>query len=84
MDIYFTKHARQKFKVLSRHGVVISESKVKRTVSKPTTIDKSRLPLLIAQDNLDATHVIRVAYRKEGDLVIIITFYPGRKPQYEK
>ncbi len=84
MEVYFTKHASAKFQVLLTHGVKISRSKVARTVKTPSAIDRSRLPLLIAQSSLDKSHVLRVVYKKDDDLIIIITFYPGRKSQYEK
>lgn len=47
-------------------------------------IDYSRSPLLIAQRKFDKTHILRVVYKQEGDLIKIITFYPGRSTQYEK
>jgi hypothetical protein len=84
MKIRFSKHARQKFEVLARHGVVISKKKVIQTIELPTYIDYSRIPLLIAQGDLDKNHVLRVVYKKENSELFIITFYPGRKLQYEK
>ncbi len=83
MEIRFTKHALEKFTLLRRHGVLVSQSKVLRTVASPDNIDYRRDPLLIAQSNLDLMHVLRVVYRVEGTVRIIITFYPGRKSQYE-
>lgn len=82
--IFFTKHAENKFEVLGRHGVRISKNQVIETVKKPDLIDESRLPLLIAQGDLDQNHVLRVVYKQEDDVVKVITFYPGRKRQYEK
>lgn len=83
MRIRFTKHAIEKFVVLRRHGVLVSRNKVLRTVTSPETIDYRREPLRIAQSNLDAAHVLRVVYRTEEATRVIITFYPGRKSQYE-
>ena len=83
MRIRFTKHALEKFIVLQRHGVAIPRNKVLRTVLAPDTIDYRRIPLLIAQSNLDSTHVLRVVFKDEGTTRIVITFYPGRKSQYE-
>ena len=53
-------------------------------VEKPDRIDYRRLPLLIAQKEFDKTRVLRVVYRKEEEIIVVITFYPGRKSQYEK
>ncbi len=84
MKVRFTKHALEKFLVLRRHGVVVTRSRVLRTVAFPDTIDYRRDPLLIAQSNLDSTHVLRAVYRIEDGVRVVITFYPGRKSQYEK
>jgi len=84
MDICFSKHAGEKFGVLERHGVKISRKKVLQTVLLPDKIDYIRHPLLIAQGGLDKSHVLRVVYKRESNLITIITFYPGRKNQYEK
>ena len=53
MEIYFTKHADEKFAVLARHGVNISRNRVLLAVQNPDLIDRSRLPLLIAQYSLN-------------------------------
>ncbi len=82
--IHFTKHAEDKLEILARHGVEVSREKVVRTVEVPDTVDmSSRFPLIIAQSSLDVTHVLRVVYKQEGTVKYVITFYPGRKTQYE-
>ena len=82
--IHFTKHALDKFEILERHGVNISKEKILQTVLSPDLIDRSRYPLNIAQSEIDANHVLRVVYKIEQGLKIIITFYPAIKKQYEK
>jgi len=84
MDIHFTKHAEEKFDVLSKHGVKISKKKVIETVENPDTVDYKRHPLLIAQSSLGKYRVLRVVYENKKNYIIIITFYPGKKSQYEK
>ena len=81
---HFTKHALEKFGILKRHGFVVSKNIVIKTVNSPETIDHSRSPLRIAQRNFDKTHVLRVVYKEDNGNKIIITFYPGRRTQYEK
>ena len=81
--IRFTRHALEKFLILRHHGFDISKHAVIRTVSHPERIDISRLPLKIAQRNFDKDHVLRVVYKETDKDKIIITFYPGRKKQYE-
>ena len=82
--VIFTKHALEKFKVLRNHRFSVLKKKVLEAVTKPDLIDHSRSPLLIGQISVDRTHVLRVVYKKENDTIKIITFYPGRKKQYEK
>lgn len=84
MQVRFTVHALRKFSVLKRHGFRISKQRVVQAVEKPDRVDYSRLPLLIAQVGWDKRRVLRVVYRIEGDTAVIVTFYPGRKSQYEK
>ena len=82
--IIFTRHARNKFKILKRHKFLIIEKQVLRTIEKPDLIDKSRLPLLIAQRKIDKEYVLRVVYKQEFRIIKVITFYPGRRKQYDK
>ena len=82
--VYFTKHAQEKFDILKRHKFYVSKKQVQETIESYEKIDYSRLPLLIAQGKFDKTHVLRVVYKKEEDLIKVITFYPGRRKQYEK
>ena len=84
LKVIFTKHAANKFEILKRYRFLISEKQVLKTIEKPDLIDYSRLPLLIAQGKFDKRHVLRVVYKKESEIIKIITFYPGRKEQYEK
>lgn len=82
MRIVFSRHAREKFEVLARHGWNIPEELVEIAIRDPDCLDESRHPLLIAQTTLDATHVLRVVYRQREEEIFIITFYPGRASQY--
>ena len=82
MTIRFTKHARQKFAVLARHNFVVTEAEVIDVVTTPDKIETDRYPP-IAQKAISERHVLRVVFRREGEDTVIITFYPGRKRQYE-
>lgn len=82
--ITFTKHAIEKFSVLTRHGFSVTEQQVLDVLHDPERIDYSRLPLFIAQRSIDDTHVLRVVYKKKQEEIRVITFYPGRKKQYER
>lgn len=81
--IHFTKHAEQKFSILKKHDFFITKAHVLKTITRPDRLDYSRLPLLIAQRQIDKNHVLRVVYKVHNNLTKIITFYPGRTKQYE-
>lgn len=82
--VIFTKHAENKFEILRRHKFLISKKQVIKTLDCPDLIDKSRPPLLIAQRKIDRNYILRVVYKLEFGNKKVITFYPGRKKQYEK
>ena len=84
MTIIFTKHAENKFGILKRHKFLVKRHQVMKTVTNPEKMDYSRAPLIIAERSFDERHVLRVVYKQVGDTLRIITFYPGRKNQYEK
>ena len=81
--LIFTKHAENKFEILKRHKFLISKKQVIKTFDYPDLIDKSRSPLLIAQRKIDLNYVLRVVYKQEFGVIKVITFYPGRRKQYE-
>lgn len=82
--VIFTKHANKKFKILKRHEFLVTKRQVLETLEHPEIIDYSRFPLSIAQRQIDREHVLRVVYKKEEEVIKVITFYPGRKEHYEK
>lgn len=82
--IHFTKHAQEKFKILKDHKFIITKKQVIDTINNPDLVDHSRYPLLIAQKKINPAYVLRVVYKKENKNKSIITFYPGRRKQYEK
>ena len=84
MEIVFTKHANEKFEILKKYSVFITRRKVMDVLAHSDQRDYSRNPLIIAQGTLDPSHVIRIVYKVEQSNIIVITFYPGRKSQYEK
>jgi len=82
--IHFTKHALEKFEILRKHKVYVFRADIIKAVQNPDLIDDSRRPLRIAQCDFDNTRVLRVIYKEESSVKVIITFYTGRKNQYEK
>ena len=84
MEIRFTHHAERKFEILKRHGVSVSRKRVVDILQRPAHVDtRSRAPLCIAQGEFDKRRVLRIVYKIEDDMMVVITFYPGRKSQYD-
>ena len=84
MEIRYTKHALEKFKILEKHGVKVKKSFVSQTVKNPELEDNvSRKPLKIAVGGIDKDHCLRIVYRQEEKVRVVITFYPVRKGRYE-
>ncbi|GFO95934.1 hypothetical protein ig2599ANME_0116 [groundwater metagenome] len=83
MKIIFTDHAKVKFKILKRHGFEVSEKKVRDIIKNPETKSKGRKDRFIVQGSVDDTHVIRVIFENENNIIKIITFYPARRERYE-
>ena len=83
--LYFTRHAEEKFHELEQRGFKISREQVVDIVGKPDLIDYSHFPQFIAQRRIDSAHVLRVVFKIASDSTqTIITFYIGRRKQYEK
>lgn len=83
MPVRYTHHANQKFKDLDRLGVHVTKRRVSSILKKPNFIDaETDYPNFIAAGPLDATHLLRIVYRKEDDILVVITFYPTRKERY--
>lgn len=82
--IRFTKHALKKFSILKAYGISVSRAQVLHVIRTPDFVDYRRLPLHIAQGDFDKRRVLRVVYKNKGATIVVITFYPGLKSQYEK
>lgn len=83
MRFRFTNHAVNKFLIIKRSGFKITRTKVKNTVKLPLKVETKSDGTFIATSLIDASHVFRVVYRVEGAIIVIITFYPGRRKAYE-
>lgn len=83
MKIVYTKHAEKKFKDLAELGIKVTKRQVNGIVKKPIHLDeKEDFPNKIVSGELDERHVLRVVYRQEGDIIIVITFYTTHKGRY--
>jgi len=85
IHVRYTGHARGKFELLARYGVRISPAMVEDTIRNPdaTMPDSSGGERTIAQRRISDRHVLRVVFRREDNVAVVITFYPGRRSRYE-
>lgn len=52
---------------------------IKNPEHKDTTSD---FPNIIVSGSIDDSHVLRVVYKKEDDIIIVITFHPAEQGRY--
>ena len=83
MKFRYTKHAVYKFLKLQQSGFHITRLKIQNTIKSPLKLETRIDNNLIATSLIDDLHVLRVVYRTEDDIIVIITFYPGRRKAYE-
>ncbi len=79
MQIMFTKYAHDKFAVLERHGVIVTKVQVEQVLKTPDAVDASRAPVHIARFRVNDERVLKAVYKKEGNVVKVLTFYPGKQ-----
>ena len=68
--IYFTKYAEQKFDILNKHKVYFTREQIEDAVTNPEKISKKGKYLATRKED------VKVVYKKEGNCLKIITFYP--------
>jgi hypothetical protein len=83
MKYFFTKHSKEKLVLMRKYGFLITRKKVKDTIKYPLKTESKSDGTIIASSEIDTHLLVRVVYRIENDIIIIITCYPGRRKQYE-
>ncbi len=81
--IKFCQHAEAKFQVLRDHGFPVSKKQVVNVLKNAEKIETGEGNRKISQKAIDNNHVLRVIHEKIDNIVVVITFYPGRKKYYE-
>jgi len=66
---------------MKKYGFPVDQEKIILTIKKPVK-KETKGETFIVTSILDKTHVLRVVYRQEDDIIIIITIYPGRIKSY--
>lgn len=82
MRFHFTKHAIEKLLRIHQVGFLVTQALVKQALSQPMKVEDRLDGTHIAMVLLNRSHVLRVVYRVDGDIIIIITLYPGRRKAY--
>jgi len=67
---YFTKYAETKFDILNKHKVFFTREQIEDAVGAPDKTGKKSGHLTAQKEN------IKVIYKKDGDILKIITFFP--------
>jgi len=67
---HYTKYAEQKFDILNKYKVFFTKELVEDTIKTPDKIIKKKSHWTAHKDG------VAVIYKKEGDIIKIITFYP--------
>lgn len=80
MKIVYTKHALGKFKSLSLLGWKFTKEDIKQALLNPdySTVDNEH-NIRVNLRKLDKRHNLRVIYKKNYDIITVITFYPREK-----
>lgn len=81
--VSYTRHTREKFDLLKRHGLEVTAVEVEATVLSPEKVEFYSEGRFIAQRGINDGHVLRVVYREERGTRVVITCYPGRRDRYE-
>jgi hypothetical protein len=77
--IVFSRHAREKFRVLARHSLYISEDEVKEVIIDPDNVELGEKGRFIAQKAINERHVLRVIYvKKENGSCNILSCKEGK------
>jgi len=82
-EIIFSSHAENKFAILRHHGFDVSKDTIILALERPDKVEYGYKNRKISQKVIDESHVIRVVFEETGDMLRVITFYPGRRVRYE-
>jgi len=77
--IYFTRYANTKLDLLNKHNFLITKEMILRVLEHPESVYQSKFSsYYISEGNLDATHILKVVFKKEDGVIKVITFYPTK------
>ena len=82
-DIKFSRHAVEKLNDSTSKKLGITVELIKRILNKPSLIDNSEYPILMAIGELNRNLSICVVYKFTEKGLKIVTFFPAKRGRYE-
>ena len=82
MPVHLTHHVKEKIKLIQKYKFRVSQQTIINTIYDPVRTEARSDGTVIATSLLDEKHVLRVVYKKQNDIIIVITCYPGRRKAY--
>lgn len=76
--IYFTKYAAEKFDILRRHQFTLTREEVEDVLRSPDKVEKKNKLFFAKKETADGGE-LKVVYKKEDEIVKVVTFYPVKK-----
>lgn len=61
----------------------MKRSWVVEILNRPDRVEDGYKGRRVAQGELDQNRVLRVVFKETDTEIVVVTFYPGRKAQYE-
>lgn len=84
MKIVLTKHViKEKIPRIKSLGWDITRAQIRQTVRKPKWKGISRFGQSTAMSLLDDSHILRIVFEREDDIIRVITIHPARIGKYE-
>ena len=68
--LHYTRYAEKKFEILNKHQVFFTKEQIEDCLAVPDKVSKKGRYLAARKEG------VKVVYRKEREIVRIITFYP--------
>lgn len=84
MKIIYTKHVlEEKIPKEKALGWNITKSKISQTIRNPKWKGVTRFGQPTAMSLMDDRHILRVIFKREGDIIVVITVHISRRGTYE-
>jgi len=83
MKFIYTKHAEDKLQEAEAKKLLITKSKLQKTIVKPKLVQDLQF-VKRAIGKLDKTHELCVIYKLDNSAAKIIKFFPAVEGRYEK